>query len=98
VALAWCDAAHESTASTYVPRRSVLGRVRANFTNTATVHLVSSRMLRSPAVRIAGMRIDPDGTWMMQIARNVFDPECLDQFILGNGTFATYSTNLSCTI
>ena len=30
--------------------------------------------LKSRAVHIAGMRIDPDGAWMMQIARNLLDP------------------------
>jgi hypothetical protein len=31
--------------------------------------------LRTRAVHIAGMRINPDGAWMMQIARNLVDPE-----------------------
>jgi len=31
--------------------------------------------LRTRAVHIAGMRINPDGAWMMQIARNLLDPE-----------------------
>jgi hypothetical protein len=30
--------------------------------------------LKSRAVHVAGMRIDPDGTWMLQIARNLLDP------------------------
>jgi putative transposase len=30
--------------------------------------------LRSRAVHIAGIRIDPDGAWMMQVARNLLDP------------------------
>ena len=30
--------------------------------------------LKSRAVHIAGMRIDPDGAWMMQMARNLLDP------------------------
>jgi glycyl-tRNA synthetase beta subunit len=30
--------------------------------------------LRSRAVHIAGVRIDPDGAWMMQVARNLVDP------------------------
>jgi len=30
--------------------------------------------LKTRAVHIAGMRIDPDGTWMMQVARNLLDP------------------------
>ena len=30
--------------------------------------------LKSRAVRIAGIRIDPDGAWMMQVARNLLDP------------------------
>jgi hypothetical protein len=31
--------------------------------------------LRSRAVHIAGVRIDPVSTWMMQVARNLLDPE-----------------------
>jgi hypothetical protein len=31
--------------------------------------------LHSRVVHIAGVRIDPDGRWMMQIARNLLDPE-----------------------
>jgi hypothetical protein len=31
--------------------------------------------LRSRAVHIAGIRIDPDGAWMMQVARNLLDAE-----------------------
>jgi putative transposase len=31
--------------------------------------------LRTRAVHIAGMRINPDGAWMIQIARNLLDPE-----------------------
>jgi putative transposase len=31
--------------------------------------------LRTRAVHIAGIRINPDGAWMMQIARNLVDPE-----------------------
>jgi putative transposase len=31
--------------------------------------------LRTRAVQIAGMRINPDGAWMMQIARNLVEPE-----------------------
>jgi hypothetical protein len=31
--------------------------------------------LRTRAVHIAGMRVNPDGVWMMQIARNLVDPE-----------------------
>ncbi|MFC1641601.1 hypothetical protein ACFL5O_02770 [Myxococcota bacterium] len=30
---------------------------------------------RSRAVHIAGTRIDPDGAWMMQVTRNLLDPE-----------------------
>jgi len=30
--------------------------------------------LRSRAVHVAGIRIDPDGAWMMQVARNLLDP------------------------
>jgi len=30
--------------------------------------------LKSRAVHIAGTRIDPDGAWMMQVARNLLDP------------------------
>jgi hypothetical protein len=30
--------------------------------------------LRSRAVHIAGVRVDPDGAWMMQAARNLLDP------------------------
>ena len=30
--------------------------------------------LRSRAVHLAGIRIDPDGAWMMQVARNLLDP------------------------
>lgn len=30
--------------------------------------------LKSRAVEIAGIRIDPDGEWMKQIARNLTDP------------------------
>lgn len=30
--------------------------------------------LKSRAVHIAGIRIDPDGAWMMQVARNLLDP------------------------
>jgi hypothetical protein len=30
--------------------------------------------LRSRAVHIAGIRIDPDGAWVMQVARNLLDP------------------------
>jgi putative transposase len=30
--------------------------------------------LKSRAVRVAGIRIDPDGPWMMQAARNLLDP------------------------
>ena len=30
--------------------------------------------LKSRAVHLAGMRIDPDGAWMMQMARNLLDP------------------------
>ena len=30
--------------------------------------------LKSRAVHVAGIRIDPDGAWMMQIARNLLDP------------------------
>ena len=31
--------------------------------------------LKSRAVHIAGIRMDPDGAWMTQIARNLLDPE-----------------------
>jgi transposase InsO family protein len=31
--------------------------------------------LRSRAVHIAGIRVDPDGAWMMQTARNLLDPD-----------------------
>jgi putative transposase len=31
--------------------------------------------LRSRAVHIAGMRVNPDGAWMQQIVRNLLDPE-----------------------
>jgi len=31
--------------------------------------------LRSRAVHVAGMRINPDGAWMLQVARNLLDPE-----------------------
>ena len=31
--------------------------------------------LRSRAVHIAGIRIDPDGAWMLQVARNLLDTE-----------------------
>jgi hypothetical protein len=31
--------------------------------------------LQSRAVRIAGIRIAPDGAWMKQVARNLLDPE-----------------------
>jgi transposase InsO family protein len=31
--------------------------------------------LRSRTVHIAGVRIDPDGAWMMQVARNLLDAE-----------------------
>jgi hypothetical protein len=31
--------------------------------------------LRTRAVRVAGVRIDPDGAWMMQVARNLLDAE-----------------------
>jgi hypothetical protein len=31
--------------------------------------------LRTRAVHIAGIRINPDGEWMMQVARNLIDPE-----------------------
>ena len=31
--------------------------------------------LRTRAVHIAGIRINPDGAWMMQIARNLLDPD-----------------------
>jgi transposase len=30
--------------------------------------------LNSRAVHVAGIRIDPDGAWMMQVARNLLDP------------------------
>ncbi|MEO8905568.1 MAG: hypothetical protein ABI627_28955 [Polyangiaceae bacterium] len=30
--------------------------------------------LKSRAVHIAGMRVDPDGAWMTQVARNLLDP------------------------
>jgi transposase len=30
--------------------------------------------LKSRAVHVAGIRIDPDGAWMMQVARNLLDP------------------------
>jgi hypothetical protein len=30
--------------------------------------------LKSRAVRIAGVRVEPDGAWMQQVARNLFDP------------------------
>lgn len=30
--------------------------------------------LRTRAVQIAGVRINPDGVWMMQIARSLVDP------------------------
>lgn len=39
--------------------------------------------LRSRAVHVAGIRIDPDGAWMMQIARNLLDP---DEGFLRNAT------------
>jgi hypothetical protein len=29
---------------------------------------------RSRAVHVAGIRMDPDGAWMMQAARNLLDP------------------------
>jgi putative transposase len=35
--------------------------------------------LKSRAVHVAGIRVDPDGAWMMQIARNLLDP--LDGFL-----------------
>jgi hypothetical protein len=31
--------------------------------------------LKSRAVHIAGVRVDPDGAWMMQTARNLLDPD-----------------------
>ena len=31
--------------------------------------------LRSRAVHITGIRIDPDGAWMLQVARNLLDTE-----------------------
>jgi hypothetical protein len=31
--------------------------------------------VKSRAVRIAGVRIAPDGAWMKQVARNLLDPE-----------------------
>jgi hypothetical protein len=31
--------------------------------------------LRSRVVHIAGVRVDPDGDWMMQTARNLLDPD-----------------------
>jgi putative transposase len=31
--------------------------------------------LRTRAVHIAGMRVNPDGAWIMQVARNLLDPE-----------------------
>jgi hypothetical protein len=31
--------------------------------------------LRTRAVHMAGARVNPDGAWMMQIARNLVDPE-----------------------
>jgi hypothetical protein len=31
--------------------------------------------LKSRAVHIAGIRVDPDGAWMMQTARNLLDPD-----------------------
>jgi putative transposase len=30
--------------------------------------------LRSRAVHVAGIRLDPDGAWMMQVARSLLDP------------------------
>ena len=30
--------------------------------------------LKSRAVHIAGVRVDPDGAWMLQVARNLLDP------------------------
>jgi putative transposase len=35
--------------------------------------------LKSPAVQIAGIRIAPDGAWMVQVARNLLDP--MDGFL-----------------
>ncbi len=32
--------------------------------------------VKSRAVHIAGVRIAPDGAWMMQMARNLLDPDC----------------------
>ena len=40
--------------------------------------------LKSRAVQIAGVRIDPDGPWMAQVARNLLDP--VDGF-LRNATY-----------
>jgi hypothetical protein len=37
--------------------------------------------LRSRAVPVAGIRIDPDGAWMMQVAPNLLDP--IDGFLRG---------------
>lgn len=36
--------------------------------------------LRTRAVHIAGMRANPDGAWMLQIARNLLDP--VDQTVV----------------
>jgi hypothetical protein len=35
--------------------------------------------LRSRAVHVAGIRLDPDGAWMMQVARSLLDP--IDGFL-----------------
>jgi hypothetical protein len=39
--------------------------------------------LKSRAVHIAGVRVDPDGAWMVQTARNLLDP---DEGFLRNAT------------
>jgi hypothetical protein len=34
--------------------------------------------IKTRAVEVAGIHIDPDGGWMKQIARNLVDPEAHD--------------------
>jgi hypothetical protein len=45
----------------------------ASVTVRVMVFFVSER--RTRAVYIAGMRVNPDGAWMMQMVRNLIDPK-----------------------
>jgi hypothetical protein len=49
--------------------------------------------LRSRTVHIAGVRIDPDGAWMMQVARNLLDAE--DGFLRNATHLITIATPCS---